>query len=293
MTEFSHGTGHKRTCRFFRKDFPDVDEVVMVYVKSFKRDDPGATAELLEYDGLEGMILTSELSKRRIRSVYKLLPVGSREAVKVLRVDREKGYIDLSKRQADRDEKKECEDRYYRSKTVQSILYKSSRKLDVPLLQLYETVAWPLADVHGHALLGFHEAARKGSVMYDLPGVPKEHADVILSYVRRKLAAKAVTLSVEVELSCFQEIGINGIRLALQKAIDAGSEALPVAATVIAAPLYRLTVNSADVTAGEKQLRAAINAAEEEIRTYGGRLVAHEMVIPEQETLSDSESDEE
>jgi len=45
-----------------------------------------------------GMILLSELSRRRIRSINKLIRVGKQEVCMVLRVDREKGYIDLSKR---------------------------------------------------------------------------------------------------------------------------------------------------------------------------------------------------
>ena len=45
----------------------------------------------LEYDNIEGMILLSELSRRRIRSIQKLIRVGRNEVVVVLRVDKEKG----------------------------------------------------------------------------------------------------------------------------------------------------------------------------------------------------------
>lgn len=45
----------------------------------------------LEYDNIEGMILLSELSRRRIRSVQKLIRVGRNEVVVVMRVDPEKG----------------------------------------------------------------------------------------------------------------------------------------------------------------------------------------------------------
>lgn len=45
----------------------------------------------LEYDGIEGMILLSELSRRRIRSVQKLIRVGRNEVVVVMRVDPDKG----------------------------------------------------------------------------------------------------------------------------------------------------------------------------------------------------------
>ena len=50
----------------------------------------------LEYDNIEGMILLSELSRRRIRSVQKLIRVGRNEVVVVMRVDPDKGEFSSS-----------------------------------------------------------------------------------------------------------------------------------------------------------------------------------------------------
>lgn len=50
----------------------------------------------LEYDGIEGMILLSELSRRRIRSVQKLIREGRNEVVVVMRVDPDKGGLGVS-----------------------------------------------------------------------------------------------------------------------------------------------------------------------------------------------------
>jgi translation initiation factor 2 subunit 1 len=52
----------------------------------------GAYVKLLEYDNIDGMILLSELSRRRIRSIQKLIRVGRNEVVVVLRVDKDKGW---------------------------------------------------------------------------------------------------------------------------------------------------------------------------------------------------------
>ncbi|KAF8191712.1 eukaryotic translation initiation factor 2 subunit alpha [Pholiota molesta] len=82
--------------RYYEQKYPEVDELVMVQVRQIA--EMGAYVKLLEYDNTEGMILLSELSRRRIRSVQKLIRVGRNEVVVVLRVDKEKGYIDLSKR---------------------------------------------------------------------------------------------------------------------------------------------------------------------------------------------------
>lgn len=66
-----------------------MDEVVMVNVKRIA--EMGAYVHLLEYNNIEGMILLSELSRRRIRSVNKLIRIGKTEPVVVIRVDKEKG----------------------------------------------------------------------------------------------------------------------------------------------------------------------------------------------------------
>jgi len=75
------------------------------------------------------MILLSELSRRRIRSVQKLIRVGRNEVVVVLRVDKEKGYIDLSKRRVSPEDIVKCEERYMKSKSVASILRHVASKI--------------------------------------------------------------------------------------------------------------------------------------------------------------------
>lgn len=77
------------SCRFYSQKYPEVEDVVMVKVRSIA--EMGAYVSLLEYNNIEGMILLSELSRRRIRSINKLIRVGRDECVVVIRVDKEKG----------------------------------------------------------------------------------------------------------------------------------------------------------------------------------------------------------
>lgn len=113
--------------RYYEQRYPEVDELVMVQVRQIA--EMGAYVKLLEYDGVEGMILLSELSRRRIRSIQKLIRVGRNEVVVVLRVDKEKGYIDLSKRRVSPEDITKCEERYTKSKAVASILRNVASKL--------------------------------------------------------------------------------------------------------------------------------------------------------------------
>jgi translation initiation factor 2 subunit 1 len=72
-------------CRMYENKYPEVDDVVMVQVKSIA--EMGAYVSLLEYNGIEGMILLSELSRRRIRSITKLIKVVSFYAWSLFRVE--------------------------------------------------------------------------------------------------------------------------------------------------------------------------------------------------------------
>ena len=128
-------------CRFYENKFPEVDDVVMVNVQQIA--EMGAYVKLLEYDNIEGMILLSELSRRRIRSIQKLIRVGKNDVVVVLRVDKEKGYIDLSKRRVSSEDIIKCEEKYQKSKTVNSILRFCAEKFQIPLEDLYKSIAWP------------------------------------------------------------------------------------------------------------------------------------------------------
>jgi len=81
------------SCRFYKEKYPEVEDVVMVNVRSIA--EMGAYVHLLEYNNIEGMILLSELSRRRIRSINKLIRVGKTEPVVVIRVDKEKGNFTI------------------------------------------------------------------------------------------------------------------------------------------------------------------------------------------------------
>lgn len=163
----------------------------MVRVKTVA--EMGAYVELLEYNKVEGMILLSELSRRRIRSINKLIRVGKTEAVVVLRVDTEKGYIDLSKRRVGPEDVKACDEKYKQSKKVHSILTNVSQVCEVPLLKLYNVVGWPLYKKFGHALNAFKLLVEKPELLdeYDLhPHVKK----ALLRNIKFRLTPKAVKI---------------------------------------------------------------------------------------------------
>ena len=108
-------------CWMYRAKYPEADMAVMIQVKNIA--DMGAYVSLLEYNNIEGMILFSELSRWRIWSVSNLIKVVQIEPVMEPRVDKEKGYIDLSKRRVSEEDIQACKERYNKSKLDSSIFF--------------------------------------------------------------------------------------------------------------------------------------------------------------------------
>jgi len=128
-------------CRFYESVFPEADEFVVV--KTTRISEMGAYAELLEYDIVEGMMLYPEIGRRKTRSKHTLFKLGRMEVVRVIRVDKDKGmlllwnvppilswpftvsptinlcvyiqtagYIDLSRRYIESEDRLKCLERY-------------------------------------------------------------------------------------------------------------------------------------------------------------------------------------
>lgn len=115
---------------------------------------------LLEYENMEGFILQTEVTKKRVKSVNKFIKIGKLETMMVIRVDKDKRYIDLSKKKVQPEEASTCEKHYKNAKMVHNIMKQTAVKLDCTLQELYEQFGWDLYDKFEHAYNAFKLAMR-------------------------------------------------------------------------------------------------------------------------------------
>ncbi|KAK6456718.1 eukaryotic translation initiation factor 2 alpha subunit [Scheffersomyces xylosifermentans] len=255
-------------CRFYENRYPEVDEVVMVNVQEIA--EMGAYVKLLEYDNIEGMVLLSELSRRRIRSIQKLIRVGKNEVAVVLRVDKEKGYIDLSKRRVSAEDIVKCDERYNKSKAVHSILRHCAEKFTIPLETLYQTIGWPLSRKYGHAYDAFKLSITDSTIFDAVEAPSPDVLEELKLYISRRLTPQAIKIRADVEVSCFSYEGIDAIKAALVAAEDVSTEQMQVKAKLVAAPLYVISVQALDKNQGIALLEKAIEEITKTIQSKGG-----------------------
>lgn len=232
----------------------------------------GAYVKLLEYDNIEGMVLLSELLRRRIRSIQKLIRVGKNEVAVVLRVDKEKGYIDLLKRRVSQEDIVKCDERYNKLKAVHLILRHCAEKFGLPLEELYQTIGWPLNRKYGHAYDAFKLLITEPLVFDDIKPPSEDVLNELKLYILRRLTPQAIKVRADVEVLCFSYEGIDAIKRALKAAEAVSTETMQVKAKLSAAPLYVISVQALDKNQGVALLEKAITAVTEEITAAGGEV---------------------
>jgi len=263
------------SCRFYEQKYPEVDDVVMVNVRSIA--DMGAYVHLLEYNNIEGMILLSELSRRRIRSINKLIRVGRTEPVVVIRVDKDKGYIDLSKRRVSKEDIERCTEKYSKAKAVNSIVRHVAEilgfKTNEELEDLYKKTAWYFetkSKKQGTAYDYFKQSVSDPSLLNDL-GLDENMKAVLVENIQRKLTQQAVKIRADFECSCFTYEGIDAVKDALRAGIAVGNPEIPIKINLIAPPVYVMTCSTPERTEGLALLNEGCKVVEERIKASGGR----------------------
>ena len=230
--------------------------------------DLGATCCLLEYNDIEGFIASSDYSRKRIRSVKKLMRVGKQEVLQVLRVDEEKGYVDLSKKLLTAKDIEVCSERFEKSKIVNGILRRLAETKEQKLMDIYEQFGWALYEGEdGHAYDVLQNSLLDASIL-DKYKIPKDCQEELMAIVKHRMSTNPVKVEAEINLTCFGIDGVEALKAALLVARELGTEETPIVVTVKASPVYTLSCTHIDKSVAVEMLNKAIDAVKLKISEY-------------------------
>jgi len=265
--------------RFYEAEFPELEDIVVVQVKRIV--DMGAYVSLLEYNGREGMMLLSELSKRRIRSVSKLLRVGRTEICMIVRLDKNKGYIDLSKKRVEPEDATAKEESFARAKAVHGIMRHVASTNNIEVEELCNKISWPLYSRYPDAFEAFRkhineeinlwdeiDFSQPGQDLSDQAEKLKEDIEVNL---RRRLIQQQLRLRAKIECSCFEYEGIDAVKEALAKGLTIEKEEVELKINLIAHPVFVVTCTCRDKSLGIKTMEESFELIKESIEAKGGK----------------------
>lgn len=263
--------------RYYENDMPRIGDVVMVKVVSMT--DTSCYVRLLEYDNIEGMIPYTELSRRRIRSISQQVKVGKLQVAVVIRLDEDKKYIDLSKKQVTPEERKQCEERFKKAKAVASIACHTALEVGMPAVEVMRQVAWPLYKSHASAYDALKLAVQRPEEILKPLGLGQKLYDRIVESVQHKLKPEVQKIQAEVNVTCFTPEGVDAVRDVLLLGQSIGQQQNADNATdcfvqvhVLAPPTYLIYTTTEHVEAGVEKLMECIEAMKAEMAKRGGQV---------------------
>lgn len=252
-----------------KREWPDVGDLVIATVVGIT--DYGAYVRLDEYDK-EGLLHVSEVASRWVRNIRVFVREGQKVVLKVLRVNTEKGHVDLSLRRVTKREKKEKILSWKKDRKADTLLRSASEKLNISFEEIYEKAGALIEKEFGELHEGLEKTAKDGADVLLKLGVPKDIAVALEEIAKERISIQLVKVKGILELQCTKPNGAVLIKETLLKAQKIGeSQGTNIRIYVVAPPKYRVEVSAEDYKSAEDALEKATNTALKNIAKIGGK----------------------
>lgn len=246
-------------CRIRKNTFPIEGETVIGRISSVSNDT--VTMELLEYGDIPGLILSSELSKKRFRTIAQLTKVGNVEICQVLKVEEDKKFIDLSLKRVSDTEKHECKENFSKAKLAYQIMTKACKLSGSSIKEMYENWAYKKETEHGSLFLYFAAAKNDLSILDNEP-----NGDYFKKIIEEQFKASSFKVRSDVDLTCHKN-GVLGIKEAFGKALDFDSS---LEITLLKSPTYSIVKISDNKDDAFHTVNTACELIKASIESLGG-----------------------
>jgi translation initiation factor 2 subunit 1 len=259
------------TVSFYQKRVPDPGEYVAIKITEIT--EVGVNASLLEYGNIQGMILLSEVSRKRIVSIHKYFTVGKIDYAEVIRVDPIRNYIDLSKKLITEEDIEKCRQKYAHACIINSIVHAVSLKSSLDMHTLYQNYIWPLfIDNESKDPYTIFKREHKYPLINEGPQLDPYIIELFNKEIRKKFNVSTITVYAEIEVTCFGYEGIEAIKTTLIAGKNSSSKKISI--NLIYSPRYLIKCDTleTDLEETKEEIMSVIRTIKKSITERGGSL---------------------
>jgi len=256
-----------------RNTIPELNELVLFKISSI--DEIAVYGTLIEYNNISAMMIFAEVSARRIKSIYQHVKEGQEVVALVTQLDKERGYINLSRKQVTLEDKEIFMSEYCNRKKVNTILYKISLKNNCELNNLYNKL-WILLDEYENLYIAF-KCINKDNHILDKIDFNNEIKKDLLENIEKMCAIPLQTFSGEIKLYCFHFDGVDIIKDAIRHGTSLMSE-YKITTHYLAAPLYELRMMTYDSNTAEELFNKYVSIVNNYIESKNGYCIYNRLI---------------
>ncbi len=234
---------------FYRKEgSPEENEIVLCQVTKIYPN--SVFVNLLEYKD-SGMVHISEVSPGRIRNLRDYVSEGKQIVCKIIKIDKERGHIDLSLRRVNSNQRKEKLEEVKQELKAESILKSVSKKVNMPVADVYKKVSEPILKEYVYLYDAFRDVA-EGETSLEKLGVIPQIAKELNGVILDKFKPDKIIIQGQLELRTYDSVGVDKIKKTLQ-AIEKVSETISI--HYLGGGRYKILIEDFDYVPAEKNLK--------------------------------------
>jgi|TARA_Y100000310_G_C20651636_1_gene799750 translation initiation factor 2 subunit 1 len=247
-----------------KKGFPEEDELVMCTVTKVQFH--SVFANLDEY-GKSGMIHISEVSPGRIRNIRDFVKEGKKVVCKVLRINQERGHIDLSLRRVTETQKRKKIDGIKQEQKAEKILEFIAKDLNLDVRKLFEEINNNVTQKYSSLYEFFQQVVADSNAIKDA-GIDAKTEKKLEEVVKSRIKEVSVEIEGKLKLASFASNGVDVVKEALKRAGEVGKEKISI--KYLGAGFYNFLISAKDYKEAEKILKEATEVALDYIKENEG-----------------------
>jgi len=246
-------------------DWPEEAELVVCTVKEVKNF--GGFVTLDEYEGKEGFIHIAEVSSGWIKYIRDYVREGQKLVCKVLRVDRDKGHIDLSLKAVNEHQKREKIQEWKNEQKAEKLLAITAERIGITIDEVWDRFGYDLLDKFGSLYRPFEESVIDENTLAS-EGFTGPWVQTFVQVAKENIVPPAVSIDGYLEITNPRPDGAVHIKEALLKAVK--EDGVTVKVQYIGAPRYRLVVRAPDYKTAEEEIQKAAAKVLKHLESKGG-----------------------
>lgn len=255
-------------CRFHTRKYPKEGEIIIGRVVTI--DCEGVSINLLEYGDAVGLVLLGELSKKRIKSIQQITKIGNIEVCHVLRVDQNKGYIDLSMSKVTEAEKISARETFSKNKLAYQIMRKAASMLQKEVADLYEEFGYEKGEEFGSLYYFFARVKDNYDILPD-----NELGNTVKNLIKDQFQASTFKVRTDIEVTCYSSGGIQTIKKVFE---DISRTWQNIEVCLTKTPIYSMVCTMKNKEEAFESVKGATKSLIERMKTEGGH--AHVVCEP-------------
>lgn len=249
---------------FYKKDgYPEEGELLFCTVTNIQYN---SVFVQIESYNRSGLIHISEISPGRIRNIRDFVKEGKMVVCKVIKIDEEKGHIDLSLRRVTEMQKKQKTEERKQEQKAEKIIESLATQLGKKPHALYKEIAQKLLPKYEYLQYAFEDLV-ENNVSLKESGLKKEYAEPLEELVKEKIKPKKVEISGKITIQVYTEDGVEVVKKAL---LEVKKDNISI--KYLGAGNYAIVIEAKNYKDAEKDLKESLDKIKKIIEENKGQI---------------------